>query len=318
MPERYPAIEPFHTDTLQVSKLHQLYFEEIGNPAGIPVVFLHGGPGVGAQPYYRTFFNPQRFHAVIFSQRGAPKSLPLGELEENDTWQVMEDIEKLRDHLGIDKFFVFGGSWGSTLALTYAIHHPERAAGLVLRGIFLGQQSELDWMFKDGACRIYPEEWEKFIAPIPESERSDLVTAYYARLTSPNYNTRLTFARTWCAWESAIIRLLPRIPPVETDENIIAFARIECHYMFHKLFFPQESYLLDNLEKIQKMPVWVAQGRYDIICPAVTAVELSRRLPGVTLNIIPDAGHSIVEPGIASSLIEGIESLADHYWSPQV
>ncbi len=234
---------------------------------------------------------------------------------QNDTWQVMEDIEKLRAHLGIESWFVFGGSWGSTLALTYAIHHPERAAGLVLRGIFLGQQSELDWMYKDGASRIFPEEWEKFLAPIPESESGDLVSAYYSRLTSPDYATRLTSARAWCAWESAIIRLLPRIPPVETDENIIAFARIECHYMLHKLFFPQDTYLLDNLDKIHNIPIWVAQGRYDIICPAITAFEFSRRLPGAILNIIPGAGHSIVEPGIASSLIEGIETFADRYWS---
>lgn len=314
MRERYPAIEPFRTGFLQVSDLHQLYYEEVGNPAGIPVVFLHGGPGVGAQTLYRTYFDPQRFHAVIFSQRGAPKSLPLGELEENNTWLVMEDIEKLRAHLGIQRWFVFGGSWGSTLALTYAIHHPDRIAGLVLRGIFLGQQSELDWLYKDGACRIFPEEWEKYITPIPENERTDLVKAYYSRLTSQDYATRLKYAISWGDWEDNIIRLLPRTPSPDTDENTIAYARIECHYMFHKLFFPRGTYLLDNLDKIQKIPVWVAQGRYDIICPAITAVELERRLPGVILNIIPDAGHSIAEPGIASSLIEGIETFADRYW----
>ena len=314
MRERFAPIEPYNFGNLQVSDIHTLYYEETGNPAGIPVVFLHGGPGVGAQPYYRTYFDPNRFRIIIFSQRGAPKSLPLAELRENDTWQVMEDIERLRLHLRVERWFVFGGSWGSTLALTYAIHHPDRVAGLVLRGIFLGAQSELDWLYKDGASRIYPEEWEKFLTPIPESERDELVTAYYSRLTSTDYGTRLKFARTWCAWEDAIIRLLPRPPKEETDENIIAFARIECHYMINKLFFPVETYLLDHLEAMGQIPVWIAQGRYDVICPATTAYKLAGKLPNCRLNIIADAGHSIVEPGIASSLIDGIETLAAEYW----
>lgn len=314
MRERFPSIEPFNTGYLQVSDLHNLYYEEVGNPRGIPVVFLHGGPGVGAQPTYRTYFNPQRFRVIIFSQRGTPKSLPLGELEQNDTWQVMEDIEKIRSHFNIERWFVFGGSWGSTLALTYAIHHPERVAGLVLRGIFLGRQSELDWMYKNGASNIYPEEWAKFLTRIPEAERDDLVSAYYQRLTSLDPATQLPYARAWCAWEDAIIRLLPRPPKEDTDENILAYGRIECHYMINKLFFPNDTYLLDHLHTIKNIPGWIAQGRYDVICPATTAVELSRHLPNMRLNIIPDAGHSILEPGIASSLIEGIETLADQYW----
>lgn len=315
MRETYPPIEPFNTGQLSVSDIHRLYYEESGNPEGVPVVFLHGGPGVGAQPIYRTFFNPQIFRAVIFSQRGAPKSHPLGELNENDTWQVMEDIEKLREHLGIERWFVFGGSWGSTLALTYAIHHPDRAAGLVMRGIFLGAQSELDWLYKDGASRMFPEEWNKFIDPIPVEERDDLVKAYYTRLTSADYQTRLEFAKRWCAWEDSIIRLIPRPPKVDEDDNIIAFARIECHYMINHLFFPSDRYLLDNLTPIKNLPMWIAQGRYDIICPPVTALELSESAANCTLNIIPDAGHSILEPGIISSLVEGIETLAANNWS---
>ncbi len=315
MHEPYPLIEPFNTGQLAVSGIHRLYFEEVGNPAGIPVVFLHGGPGVGAQPVYRTYFNPERFHAVIFSQRGAPKSHPLGELEENDTWTVMEDIEKLREYLGIDRWFVFGGSWGSTLALTYAIHHPERAAGLVMRGIFLGAQSELDWLYKDGASRIYPDEWEAFINPIPVEEQDDLVNAYYRRLTSPDHEIRLKYARRWCAWEDSIIRLIPRPPKEDEDENIIAFARIECHYMVKRLFFPSDTYLLDNISRISNLPMWIAQGRYDVICPAVTAYKLSRTVSNCVLNIIPAAGHSILEPGITSSLIEGVELLAEKYGS---
>ena len=314
MRERYPRIEPFNSGYLPVSELHTLYFEEVGNPQGIPVVFLHGGPGVGAQPVYRSYFDPQRFRAVIFSQRGAPKSQPLGELEENDTWQVMADIEKLRAHLGIERWFVFGGSWGSTLALTYAIHHPQRAAGLVLRGIFLGAQSELDWMFKDGASRIYPQEWEDFITPIPIDERNDLVNAYYRRLISNDHTSQLKFARLWCAWEDAIIRLIPRSVKKDEDENTIAFARIECHYMKNRLFFPSDTYLLDNIETFKDLPVWIAQGRYDIICPVITAYELARKLSNCSLNIISDAGHSILEPGIASSLIQGIEKLAAENW----
>ena len=315
MRETYPPIEPFNTGQLSVSVIHRLYYEESGNPEGIPVVFLHGGPGVGAQPIYRTFFNPQIFRVVIFSQRGAPKSHPLGELTENNTWQVMEDIEKLREHLGIDRWFVFGGSWGSTLALTYAIHHPDRVAGLVMRGIFLGAQSELDWLYKDGASRVFPEEWNKFIAPIPSEERNDLVKAYYTRLISANYQTRLEYAKRWCAWEDSIIRLIPRPPKVDEDDNIIAFARIECHYMINHLFFPSDHYLLDNLASIKNLPMWIAQGRYDIICPPITALELSESVANCTLNIIPDAGHSILEPGIISSLVEGIETLAVKYWS---
>jgi len=314
MHESYPPIEPYNTGQLAVSDIHRLYYEEVGNPQGIPVVFLHGGPGVGAQPVYRTFFDPARFHAVIFSQRGAPKSQPLGELEENDTWAVMEDIEKLRESLGIERWFIFGGSWGSTLALTYAIHHPERAAGLVMRGIFLGAKSELDWLYRDGASRIYPEEWEMFINPVPVEERDDLVGAYYRRLTSSDYETRLEFARCWCAWEDSIIRLIPRPPKEDEDENIIAFTRIECHYMVNHLFFPSDTYLLENTSRIANLPMWIAQGRYDIICPAVTAYELSRKVSNCVLNIIPDAGHSILEPGITSSLIEGVESLAEKYW----
>lgn len=314
MRERFPAIEPNFFATLSVSPTHTLYYEETGNPDGIPVVFLHGGPGVGAQPAFRTFFDPHHFRIIIFSQRGAPKSIPLGELAENDTWQVMEDIERLRLHLGIERWFVFGGSWGSTLALTYAIHHPERAAGLVLRGIFLGSQSELDWMYRDGASRIYPEEWGRFVSPIPPAERDDLIRAYYSRLTSTDFATRLVYARAWCTWEDSIIRLIPRHPKEEEDDNIIAFARIECHYMINRLFFPTDSYLLDHLEPVRHIPVWIAQGRYDIICPVVAAIELSRRLSNCRLNIIPDAGHSIIEPGIASCLIEGIETLANEYW----
>ena len=314
MRERFPAIDPYITGTLPVSSVHSLYYEETGNPNGIPVVFLHGGPGVGAQSAFRTFFDPQRCRLNLVSQRGAPESQPLGELSGNDTWQVMKDIERLRLHLGIERWFVFGGSWGSTLALTYAIHHPERAAGLVLRGIFLGAQSELDWMYRDGASRIYPEEWERFITPIPPAERVDLVSAYYSCLTSAEYATRLEYARAWCAWEDSIIRLIPRPPKEEEDANIIAFARIECHYMINRLFFPSDSYLLDHLEPVRHIPVWIAQGRYDIICPVVAALQLSRRLSNCRLNIIPDAGHSIIEPGIASSLIEGIETLANENW----
>jgi proline iminopeptidase len=307
---RYPAIEPFKTGYLAASEIHQLYYEEVGNPSGIPVIFLHGGPGVGAQAVYRQFFNPEIFHVIVFSQRGAPKSFPLGELGQNNTWEIVKDIEKLRTHLNIDKWFVFGGSWGSTLGLTYTIEHPDRVRGLVLRGIFLGRQRELDWIYQEGASRVFPEDWEEFISPIPTAERDDIVKAYYQRLISPDRAIQLMFAQAWCKWEDAIIRLIPRPPLPEVEENTIAFARIECHYMLNHVFFPTETYLLDNVKRIHLIPCWISQGRYDMICPVESALELSRQLPSAKLNIIMDAGHSILEPGITDSLMEGIETLA--------
>lgn len=308
----YPRIEPYHTGHLKVSDLHKLYFEEVGNPKGIPVVFLHGGPGVGAQTIYRRYFDPERFRVIIFSQRGAGKSTPSGELQENTTWDLVKDIEKLRGAMKIDRWFVFGGSWGSTLALTYATQHPEAVSGLVLRGIFLGLQSEYDWLYVDGASRIFPELWEKYIQYIPEEERSDIVRAYYKRLTSAVSNVALEAANHWYDWEEEIIRLIPRQTRRMADKELLAFARIECHYMVNHLFFPHDRYLPGEFTRIKHIPCWIVQGRYDVICPAVSAFELSRLLPKSELHIIANAGHSISEPGIIDCLIRGMEELSNY------
>jgi proline iminopeptidase len=307
----FPAIEPYNNDFLQVSSLHSLFYEEVGNPKGVPVVFLHGGPGVGAQPFYRRLFDPQQFRVVIFSQRGAGKSTPSGELRENTRDDLVEDVEKLRAHLQIDKWFVFGGSWGSTLGLSYAIAHPQAVRGLVLRGIYLGRPPEQDWLYKDGASRIFPESWERFLSIIPEAERDDLPAAYYRRLISSDKNVQIQAANHWYDWEDEIIRLLPRQTRRMDDTELLAYARIECHYMVNKLFLPNDNFLLENAHKIAHIPCWIAQGRYDIVCPATTALDLSRALPNSILNIVPDAGHSISEPGLVDCLIKGIETLTE-------
>lgn len=307
----FPRIEPYKTGRLQVSGLHNLYYEEVGNPAGIPVVFLHGGPGVGAQAIYRRYFDPARFRVIIFSQRGAGQSTPSGELRENDTWELVADIEKLRLETGVDRWFVFGGSWGSTLALTYAQQHPDKVRGLVLRGIFLGTRAEYNWMYVDGASRIYPEAWARFLEFIPAEERINLPAAYYKRLTSPQREVQLAAANHWYDWEEDIIRLLPREVQRMNEEELLAFARIECHYIVNNLFLAEDDYIINNAGKIAHLPCWIAQGRYDIICPVVSALRLNQALPNAQLHIVPDAGHSISEPGLVDSLITGIESLAE-------
>jgi proline iminopeptidase len=306
----FPKIEPFNAGWLKVSNLHSLYYEQVGNPEGVPVVFLHGGPGVGALPIYRRYFNPELFHAIIFSQRGAGRSTPSGELRENDTWKLVKDIELIREKMGIERWFVFGGSWGSTLALTYAQQYPDRVLGLVLRGIFLGRHMEYQWEYVDGASRIFPEAWERFFNFIPIEEHVNLPGAYYKRLTSPQREVQLAAAVRWYEWESDIGTLLPRETPKMNEEEMLAFTRIECHYMVNHLFLPHENYLLDNIARITHIPCWIAQGRYDIICPVVTAYDLSRAYPKAELHIVPDAGHSIAEPGIVDSLIRGMEKLA--------
>jgi len=309
----FPSIEPYKTGWLQVSALHTLYYEEVGNPEGIPVVFLHGGPGVGAQPLYRRYFDPWRFRIINFSQRGAGKSSPSGELRQNDTWELVKDIEKLRQAAGIERWFVFGGSWGSTLALIYAQQYPARVRGLVLRGIFLGTRSEHDWLYVDGASHIHPESWLRFLNFIPPEERANLPAAYNKRLTSTQRELQMEAAGHWNDWEDSLISLLPRDAPRMAADELLAFARIECHYMVNDLFLPEDNYLLENAYKIAHMPCWIAQGRYDIICPVVSAYNLSQRLPGAELHIVPDAGHAISEPGIVDCLMTGIESLADRF-----
>jgi len=308
--QRFPPIEPFAVHQLKVSDLHTLYVEEVGNPKGIPVIFLHGGPGVGTLPPYRQFFDPQEFHVILFSQRGCPPSSPLGEIRENDTWRLVEDIEALREKFEISRWIVFGGSWGSTLALAYALEHPDRTAALVLRGIFLGRQRELDWIYKEGGVsRIFPEAWQKFNDLIPVAEQSDLVAAYHKRIFDPNPSVHLPAAWSWVTLEDSIGTLLPSEPTPFTDETALSMARIECHYMINHLFFKEDDYLLKKAHELKGIPCDIVQGRYDMICPAESAIALANEMPQARLHLVADAGHASGEPGNTSALIAAMQDL---------
>ncbi|GAC1395991.1 MAG: prolyl aminopeptidase [Pyrinomonadaceae bacterium] len=307
MSELYPVIEPYTSGRLQVSPTHKLYYEECGNKNGTPVVFLHGGPGGGIVSDYRRFFDPAVYRIVLFDQRGAGQSTPHACLEENTTWDLVADIERLREHLGIERWVVFGGSWGSTLSLAYAETHPERVRALVLRGIFLCRKSELDWFYQHGASAIFPDVWEEFVKVIPEAERRDMMSAYHKRLTSDDERVRLEAARAWSIWEGSTSKLFPDPNLIENfgeAEFALAFARIECHYFINKIFLPSENYLLENVDKIRHIPTIIVQGRYDIICPMTSAWDLHKAFPEAELVIVPDAGHSALEKGTSSALVE--------------
>lgn len=308
----YPAIEPYGTGMLSVSALHTIYYEQVGNPNGTPVVFLHGGPGGGVDPIYRRYFNPEKWRVVLFDQRGCGKSTPHAELKENTTWDLVADIEVLRSHLNIDTWAVFGGSWGSTLALAYSQTHPESVSALFLRGIFMLRQSELRWFYQEGASNIYPDAWESYLRPIPEEERHDLIGAYYKRLTSTDESIRLDAARAWAVWEASTSKLLPD-SELQTkfgqDQFAAAFARIECHYFVNRGFLASEDQLFNNVDRIRHIPAVIVQGRYDIVCPMATAWQLHQAWPEAEFIVIPDAGHSVTEPGIQQALIEATDRL---------
>lgn len=310
----YPEIEPFDSGMLKVSDIHEIYYERVGNPDGIPVVFLHGGPGGGLIPLYRQFFDPKAFQVILFDQRGSGKSKPHAELEENTTWDLIKDIETLREKFGIEKWYVFGGSWGSTLSLAYAETHPDRASGLILRGIFLTRRKELEWFYQYGASEIFPDFWERYRDEIPEDERGDMMSAYYKRLTSDDRETKLSAARAWSVWEGSTSKLYPDkdlMDKWEGEDEALALARIECHYFMNNSFFPTENYLIENVDKIRHIPTVIVQGRYDVVCPAVSAWELHVAFPESDLQIIPDAGHSISEKGISSALIATMDKIRD-------
>ncbi len=312
----YPEIEPFDAGMLQVSDIHTIYYERVGTPNGIPVVFLHGGPGGGLIPLYRQFFDPSAFHVILFDQRGSGRSIPHAELRENTTWDLISDIETLRKKFEIDKWYVFGGSWGSTLSLAYAINHPERVLGLILRGIFLTRRKELLWFYQYGASEIFPDFWERYRDEIPEEERHDFISAYYKRLTSSDEKIRLRAARAWSVWEGATSKLLPDKNLIEHWENeheALQLARIECHYFINNCFFPSDNYILENVEKIRHIPTVIVQGRYDIVCPMVSAWELHKAFPEAEFIVIPDAGHSISEPGITSALVDTMDKIRDRH-----
>ena len=309
----YPAIEPNRSGWLRVSPVHEIYWEESGNPKGKPAVFVHGGPGAGADPRSRRFFDPKRYRIVVFDQRGCGRSRPHASLEDNTTWHLVSDMEQLRRHLGIERWLVFGGSWGSTLALAYAQKHPKRVSELVLRGIFMLRKWEIDWFYQDGASALFPDRWEHYVAAIPPRERGDLVGAFYRRLTSPNRAMRVRAARAWSIWEAATSHL-------QTDEaNIdkwgeekfaVAVARIECHYFVNKGFMRREDQLLRGVAKIRDIPAVIVQGRYDVVCPIRTAWDLHRRWPEADFRIVPDAGHSALEPGITHELVGATDRFA--------
>ena len=302
----YPAIAPYQSGTLAVSDLHTLYYEQVGNPAGKPVVILHGGPGGGIEPFYRQYFDPEQWRIVLFDQRGCGRSTPHAELQENTTWHLVSDIEALRQHLKIERWTVFGGSWGSTLTLAYSQTHPDACTGLILRGIFLLRAAEIHWFYQDGASRIFPDAWEGYLQPIPPAERHDLIEAYYRRLTSPDAAVRTEAARAWSVWEASTSKLIPD-PNLQAHfaeaEFAAAFARIECHYFINKGFFTQEDQLLQGCDRIRHLPTVIVQGRYDVVCPMVSAWDLKQALPDAELIVVPDAGHSMTEPGIRSALL---------------
>lgn len=314
MRELYPLIAPYHEGQLQVSELHTLHFEESGNPQGKPIVLLHGGPGGGCPPYYRQYFHPQKWRLIMFDQRGCGQSQPHAELRENTTWDLVSDIERLREHLGIKKWCVFGGSWGSTLSLAYSQTHPERCLGLILRGIFLLRQKELRWFYQEGASYIFPDAWEEYLKPIPVDERDDLLTAYYRRLTSPDLKVRQAAARAWSIWEASTSRLFTDTQLMQTfgeDKFAEAFARIECHYFINKGFLKDDNQLLLNVDQIRHIPGVIVQGRYDVVCPMVSAWELHKAWPEAEFIVVPDAGHSMSEVGIRSALIEATDRFGD-------
>ena len=311
----YSKIEPYNEFKLNVSDLHTIHVEESGDPNGKPVIFLHGGPGGGIEPVYRQYFDPEKWRIIIFDQRGCGQSTPNAELQENTTWDLVSDIEKIREKLNIDQWVIFGGSWGSTLSLTYAISHPERSKALVLRGIFMIRKKEIDWFYQDGASNIYPDEWEKYLKPIPENEQNDLVAAYYKRLTSADGLIRLEAARAWSIWEASTSKLLQSENYIHNyNEPAVAeaFARIECHYLTNGGFFEKESWILDNVYKIRHLPIVIVQGRYDVVCPMISAWELHRSLPAADFELVQDAGHSMTEEGIATKLVEYTDKFSEY------
>ena len=314
MRDLYPPIQPYRQGKLQVSELHTLYFEESGNPQGKPVVFLHGGPGGGTMPLYRQFFDPERWRIVLFDQRGCGQSTPHAELAGNTTWDLVADMEKLRSHLGVEQWAVFGGSWGSTLALAYSQTHPQRCTELILRGIFMLRPEEIQWFYQQGTSFIFPDAWEAYLAPIPPEERDDLVNAYYRRLTSSDADVRTAAAKAWSIWEGSTSQLIqdPALKDKFGDaEFAAAFARIECHYFVNGGFFEPADQLLRNVDRIRQIPAVIVQGRYDVVCPMVSAWELHQAWPEAEFIVVPDAGHSVTEPGITDALIKATDRFAN-------
>jgi proline iminopeptidase len=309
----YPPIEPFAVEQLAVDYGHLLYLEQSGRPDGLPALFLHGGPGAGCGPAHRRFFDPERYRIILFDQRGCGRSTPHASLEHNSTWDLVADIERIRRHLGIERWLVFGGSWGSTLALAYAEAHPERVSALVLRGIFLCRPEEIRWFYQEGANWIFPDFWQDFLAPIPLAERGDLLHAYFRRLTEADPGMRSLAAKAWSIWEGRCATLLPDpdIRRAFSDEQLaLSLARIEAHYFVHQAFL-QPNQLLAEAWRLADIPGVIVHGRYDLICPLRSAWELSKAWPQAAFEVVADAGHAAFEPGIQRALVAATDRLAD-------
>jgi len=307
----FPEVEPFAYGWMPTDSVHEIYYEECGAPGGKPALVLHGGPGGAVNPGMRRFFDPQKWRTILFDQRGCGKSRPNAELEDNTTWKLIEDIERLRERCGGEKWTVFGGSWGSTLALTYAITHPDRVEALILRGIFLLSQKELRWFYQEGASLIFPDAWEHFVAPIPAAERGDLMGAYYKRLTGTDREAQLDCAVAWSSWEGDTISV--RGPEARPDkfaeaEFALAFARIECWYFMNQGFLPEPDWILKNVGKIRHIPTWIVQGRFDVVTPMDSAWLLKKAFPEATMEVIGDAGHASTEPGIVDGLVRATDA----------
>ncbi len=311
----YPPIKPYNSGTLRVSPIHEIYYEESGNPKGKPVVFLHGGPGGGTDAKMRQFFDPKRYRIVLFDQRGCGKSKPSASLVDNTTWHLVSDIETIREHLKIERWQVFGGSWGSTLALAYAQKHPERCTELVLRGIFLLRRWELEWFYQDpgGAAALFPDLWEHYLQPLSAEERKDCIRSYYQRLTSEDRKVLIEAARAWSIWESALSYIKFNknyIKRAGDAEFAAAFARIECHYFINGGFLERENQLLEDVAKIRHIPATIVQGRFDVVCPMRSAWDLHTAWPEADLRVVPDAGHSAFEAGISRELVKATDRFA--------
>ena len=311
--ELFPNIEPFNTFHLPVSDLHTIYVEESGNKNGKPVIFLHGGPGGGVDPKYRRYFNPDKWRIIMFDQRGCGKSTPFAELKENTTWDLVDDIEKIRKHLSIDRWVVYGGSWGSTLSLAYSQTYPDSCKALILRGIFLVRKKEIHWFYQEGASKIFQDDWQSFIAPIPIEKRDNLLEAYYNLLIGKDSSKKIEAAKAWSTWEGSTVRLIQDkdfIGDFSDEKFAEAFARIESHYFMNNAWFNSDNHLIENVDKIRHIPAVIIHGRYDVICPVENAWELHQAWPESELHIIPDAGHSIFEEGIKDKILEYTEKFS--------
>ncbi|MDX2264832.1 MAG: prolyl aminopeptidase [Hyphomicrobiales bacterium] len=302
----YPEIEPYRTGRLRVSALHEIHFEECGSPTGKPVLMVHGGPGGGANPTMRRYHDPARHRIILFDQRGCGRSTPHAELAENTTWDLVADMERLRENLGVDRWQLCGGSWGSTLSLAYAQTHPDRVSELILRGIFLLRRAELDWFYQEGCSWIYPDAFEAYQAPIPPDERGDMIAAYHRRLTGSDRAAQIAAAKAWSVWEGATLSLLrdtDRIDKFGADDYALAFARIECHYFMNRGFLSSDDALLAGVDAIRGAPCVIVHGRYDVVTPLKSAWDLKRAWPEADLRIVPDAGHAMTEAGIVHEIV---------------